>query len=200
MALDFPSITQEKVRSCTEPATVRRADSRLGHRPDLTTLTSREAFRSQNNTSGLGVGYPGPFGRFLVRGEGGHDTIPELYPVPGESVIDKPGRGAFAYTDFELLLKIKGIQNLVVAGITTDASVSSTVREATDRGFDCLLVEDGCAAKDAKLHKMACESVALGGGTFGATGKLQHVAGQLEFMADERRNGLEHGPMPQALM
>ena len=200
MAPDFPSTTHEKVGSSSDSPPGRRADSHVGHRPDLTTLTSREAFRSQNNTSGLGIGYPGPLGRFLVRGEEGQDTIPELYPVPGEPVIDKPGRGAFAYTDFELLLKVKGIQNLVVAGITTDASVSSTVREATDRGFDCLLVEDGCTAKDGKLHKMACESVALGGGTFGATGKLQHVAGQLEFIAHERRNGLEHGPMQQAPM
>ena len=129
----------------------------------------------------------------MIRGEEGHDIIPELYPVPGEPVIDKPGRGAFAHTDFELLLKNKGVQNLVVAGVATDVSVSSTIREATDRGFDCLLVEDGSAAKDARLHKTACESIALGGGTFGATGKLFHVAGQLEFMAHDRRNGIEPG-------
>ncbi|KAL8828830.1 MAG: hypothetical protein Q9191_002366 [Dirinaria sp. TL-2023a] len=163
------------------------------HRPDLSTLGSREAFRSQNNTSGLGIGYPGPLGRFMIRGEEGHDIIPELYPVPGEPIVDKPGRSAFAHTDFALLLKNKGIQNLVVAGFSTDTSVNSTIREATDRGFDCLLVEDGSVAKDARLHKAACESIALGGGTFGATGKLHHVAGQLEFMAHDRRNGVESG-------
>lgn len=167
--------------------------TREGHRPDLSTLGSREAFRSQNNTSGLGIGYPGPLGRFMIRGEEGHDIIPELYPVPGEPIIDKPGRSAFAHTDFALLLKNKGIQNLVVAGFSTDTSVNSTIREATDRGFDCLLVEDGSVAKDARLHKAACESIALGGGTFGATGKLHHVAGQLEFMAHDRRNGVESG-------
>lgn len=129
----------------------------------------------------------------MIRGEEGHDIIPELYPVPGEPVIDKPGRGAFTYTDFELLLRNKGIQNLVVAGVATDASVTSTIREAIGRGFDCLLVEDGTAAKDARLHKAACESIASGGGTFGVTGKLHHVAGQLEFMAHERRNGMEAG-------
>ena len=136
----------------------------------------------------------------MVRGEEGHDIIPELYPVPGEPIIDKPGRGAFSYTDFELLLRNKGVQNLVIAGIATDVSISSTIREATDRGFDCLLVEDGCAAKDAKLHKAACEVIALGGGAFGATAKLNHVAGQLEYMAHERRNGLEHNMMPRAPM
>ena len=129
----------------------------------------------------------------MIRGEEGHDIIPELYPVPGEPIVDKPGRSAFAHTDFALLLKNKGIQNLVVAGFSTDTSVNSTIREATDRGFDCLLVEDGSVAKDARLHKAACESIALGGGTFGATGKLHHVAGQLEFMAHDRRNGVEGG-------
>ena len=198
--LAFLFITREKVSGFFDPQKCYVAYQDLGHRHDLTTLSSREAFRSQNNTSGLGIGYPGPLGRFMVRGEEGHDTIPELYPVPGEPIIDKPGRGAFSHTDFELLLRNKGIQNLAIAGIATDGSISSTIREASDRGFDCLLIEDGCAAKDAKLQKGSCESIAMGGGAFGATGKLHHIAGQLEYIAHERRNGLEHGMMPQAPM
>lgn len=126
----------------------------------------------------------------MIRGEQGHDIIPELYPVPGEPIIDKPGRGAFAYTDFELLLKNKCVQNLVIAGVATDVSVSSTIREATDRGYDCLLVEDGSAAKDPRLHKTACESIASGGGTYGATAKLHQVAGYLELISQDRRNGI----------
>ena len=189
-----PYITREKVVYVAMSAlALRLTSSSPGHRQDLSTLGSREAFRSHNNSSGSGIGYPGPLGRYMIRGEEGHEIIPELFPVPGEPVIDKPGRGAFTYTDFELLLKNKGVRNLVIAGIATDLSVSSTIREATDRGFDCLLVEDGSAAKDARLHKTACESIALGGGSFGATGKLHQIAGYLELIAHDRRNGIDPG-------
>ncbi|TFY52936.1 hypothetical protein EVJ58_g9732 [Rhodofomes roseus] len=108
--------------------------TREGHRPDLSTLSSRELFRSRNNASGLGIGDRGPLGRLLIRGELGHDIIPELYPLPSEPVIDKPGRSAFAYTDFELLLKVRGITKLVICGVTTDVCVHSTMREGNDRG------------------------------------------------------------------
>lgn len=192
--LAFRSTIQERVGQRDDIVTWCQANNELlGHRPDLSTLGSREAFRSQNNASGLGIGYPGPLGRFMIREEEGHDIIPELYPVPGEPIIDKPGRGAFSYTDLELLLKNKGVRNLVVAGMATDVGLSSTIREATDRGFDCLLIEDGSTAKDARLHKTACESIASGGGTFGATGKLHLVAGHLELMAHDRRNGIGPG-------
>lgn len=137
--------------------------TREGHRPDLSTLSAREAFRSQNTSNSIGIGYPGPLGRFMIRGEPGHDIIQELYPHPGEPIIDKPGRSAFSYTDFELLLRIKNIQNLVFAGIGADIGVSSTIRDAAERGFDCLLVEDGTLAKETRMHKAACESIALGG-------------------------------------
>lgn len=119
-------------------------------------------------------------GRLLIRGEAGHDTIPELYPIPGEPVIDKPGRGAFAHTDFELLLRNKGIKNLIIAGVTTDVCVSTTMREANDRAFDCLLLEDGTAAADPSLHYSTCESVKMEGGIFGATAKLEDVAQAVE--------------------
>jgi nicotinamidase-related amidase len=152
----------------------------LGHRADLSTLSSRERYRSKNNASGLGVGSPGPLGRLLVRGEPGHDIVPELYPLEGEPVIDKPGRGAFAHTDFELLLRIKGVKNLVITGVTTDVCVSSTMREANDRGFDCLLLEDGTAASEPNLHIGACESTKMEGGIFGATAKLDDVIEAVE--------------------
>ncbi|KAJ9625796.1 hypothetical protein H2203_004559 [Taxawa tesnikishii (nom. ined.)] len=106
---------QNLLHACRD-AGIQVYHTREGHRPDLSTLSARERFRSRNNAAGLGIGDPGPLGRLLVRGEEGHDTIPELYPREGEPVIDKPGRGAFAHTDFELLLRIRGIRNLIVAG------------------------------------------------------------------------------------
>lgn len=118
-----------------------------------------------------------------MRGEPGHDIIPELYPVDGEPVIDKPGRGAFAHTDFELLLRIRGIKNLVVAGVTTDVCVGSTIREANDRGFDCLLVEDGTQAAAEELHELTCQSVKMEGGIFGAVAKVEDVVRMLEGMS-----------------
>jgi nicotinamidase-related amidase len=98
----------------------------------------------------------------------------------GEPIIDKPGRGAFAYTDFELLLRNKGIKNLVLAGVTTDVCVTTTMREANDRGFDCVLLEDGCAAADPSLHLSTCESVRMEGGIFGAMAKLDDVVQAVE--------------------
>ena len=149
--------------------------TREGHRPDLSDLSSRELFRSRNSASGIGIGDRGPLGRLLVRGEAGHDTIPELYPRNGEPVIDKPGKGAFAHTDFEVLLRIKRISNLVVCGVTTDVCVHTTIREANDRGFDCLLIEDCCAASEENLHRAAVEMIRTEGGIFGATAKLKDV-------------------------
>ncbi|KAK3117953.1 hypothetical protein LTR53_000105 [Teratosphaeriaceae sp. CCFEE 6253] len=149
--------------------------TREGHRPDLASLSSREFFRSRNNASGLGIGDQGPLGRLLVRGEAGHDTIPELYPRDGEPVIDKPGKGAFAHTDFDLLLRVRGIRNLIICGVTTDVCVHTTMREANDRGYDCLLLEDCCAASELRLHDAAVEMVRTEGGIFGATAKSKDV-------------------------
>jgi nicotinamidase-related amidase len=140
----------------------------VGHRPDLSTLSSRERFRSRNNPKHLGIGDKGPLGRFLVRGEPGHDVIPELRPLPTEVVIDKPGRGAFAHTDFEHILQLQGIKNLILTGVTTDVCVSSTMREANDRGFDCVVLEDATAAATPALRRFALESVKMEGGIFGA--------------------------------
>ena len=119
-------------------------------------------------------------GRLLIRGEMGHDIVDELRPLPDEPVVDKPGRGAFAYTDFELLLRNKNIKNLVIAGVTTDVCVSTTMREANDRGFDCLLLDDGAAAAEASLHTSTVESVKMEGGIFGAVGRLEDVIQAVE--------------------
>lgn len=105
--------------------------TREGHRPDLSTLSSRELLRSRNNPSGRGIGDEGPLGRHLVRGEEGHGIIPELEPLPSEPVIDKPGRSAFLHTDLKLLLDNKAIKNLVLCGVTTDVCVTSTMRDGS---------------------------------------------------------------------
>lgn len=105
--------------------------TREGHRPDLSTLSSRELYRSRNNPSGKGIGDEGPNGRLLVRGEKGHEIIPELAPLPSEPVIDKPGRSAFQHTDLKLLLDNRGIKNLVICGVTTDVCVTTTMRDAS---------------------------------------------------------------------
>jgi nicotinamidase-related amidase len=149
--------------------------TREGHRADLSDLPSRELFRSRNNPSGLGIGDEGPLGRLLVRGEDGHDIISEVYPIAGEPVIDKPGKGAFANTDFDLLLRVRSVKNLFICGVTTDVCVHTTMREANDRGYDCLLVEDACAASESRLHGAAVEMVGTEGGIFGATAKVADV-------------------------
>jgi nicotinamidase-related amidase len=149
--------------------------TREGHRADLSDLSSRALTRSRNNPSGIGIGDQGPLGRLLVRDEPGHEIVRELYPKDGEPVIDKPGNGAFAYTDFELLLHLKAIRNLIVCGVTTDVCVHTTMREANDRGYDCLLVEDCCAASEEKLHRAAVEMVRTESGIFGATAELENV-------------------------
>lgn len=153
--------------------------TREGHRPDLSTLSSREHFRSRNNPTGFGIGDKGPFGRLLVRGEPGHQIIPELNPFPSEPIIDKPGRSAFQYTDFKLLLDVAGIKNLVICGVTTDVCVTTTMRDANDMGLDCLLISDASAAGNENLHRAAVAMVKEEGGIFGAVATTEAVINAL---------------------
>jgi len=138
--------------------------TREGHRPDLSDAPRHKVERGEPS---LRIGAPGPMGRILVRGEPGHDIIPELYPADGEPVIDKPGKGAFYQTDLELMLKNREIDTLFVAGVTTEVCVNTTVREANDRGFRCIVLSDCCASYFPEFHAAGLAMIKAQGGIFG---------------------------------
>jgi nicotinamidase-related amidase len=138
--------------------------TREGHRPDLSDCPPAKLTRSP---PGMRIGDPGPMGRILVRGEPGHDIIPALAPRPGEVVLDKPGKGAFWATDLEPMLRHRGIEALLVAGVTTEVCVSTTVREANDRGFRCAVIAEACASYFPAFHDSALAMIAAQGGEHG---------------------------------
>jgi nicotinamidase-related amidase len=150
--------------------------TREGHRGDLSDLPRAKRERGRFPT---GIGDPGPMGRILVRGEAGHDIIPELYPIAGEPVIDKPGKGAFYATDLDAILKTRGITHLIVCGVTTEVCVHTTVREANDRGYDSLVVEDCVGSYFPHFHEMGLQMIRAQGGIFGWTGSSDHIVGAL---------------------
>jgi nicotinamidase-related amidase len=160
----------------------RRADltvvhTREGHRPDLSDLAGAKARRGNPS---LPIGGPGPLGRLLVRGQPGHEIVPELSPLPGEPVVDKPGKGAFYATDLDTLLHCRGIASLVVCGVTTEVCVHTTVREANDRGYDCLVVEDAVGSYFPEFQKVGLDMIRAQGGIFGWTAASEDVLAALE--------------------
>jgi nicotinamidase-related amidase len=151
--------------------------TREGHRPDLACLPPAKKIRGRGAKT---IGDQGPMGRILIRGEAGHDIIPELYPLPNEAVIDKPGKGAFHATDLHAILQNRGIKQLIVTGVTTEVCVNTTVREANDRGYDCLVPEDCVGSYFPEFQEAGLKMIKAQGGIFGWVSHSKHVLAALK--------------------
>jgi len=164
------SLLKKAVEPCKALLAIARAKgilvihTREGHRPDLSDAPKAKVERGAPS---LRIGAPGPMGRILIRGEAGHDIIPELYPLPGEPIIDKPGKGAFYATDLGSILQHRGIETLIVCGVTTEVCVHTTVREANDRGYDCLVPSDCVASYFPEFQEAGLNMIKAQGGIFG---------------------------------
>jgi biuret amidohydrolase len=154
--------------------------TREGHRPDLSDLPPAKKIRGQSATT---IGDPGPMGRILIRGEAGHDIIPELYPLDSEIVIDKPGKGAFYATELTDVLQKYGIENLLVCGVTTEVCVNTTVREANDRGYRCIVLSDCCGSYFPHFHEAGLAMIKAQGGIFGSVTSSQALLSALAMAA-----------------
>jgi nicotinamidase-related amidase len=151
--------------------------TREGHRPDLSDAPRAKVERGAPS---MRIGAPGPMGRILIRGEAGHDIVPELYPAPGEPVIDKPGKGAFWATDLHSILVNRGIDNLIVCGVTTEVCVHTTVREANDRGYRCIVPGDCCGSYFPEFHAVGLRMIKAQGGIFGWVSDSKRVLAALQ--------------------
>jgi biuret amidohydrolase len=171
-------------------AGLRIIHTREGHRPDLTDLPPAKKNRGRGPAT---IGDAGPMGRILVRGEAGHDIIPELAPLPGEPVIDKPGKGAFYATDLEAMLRHAGITQLLVAGVTTEVCVNTTVREANDRGFNCLVLADCVGSYFPEFQEYGLRMIKAQGGIFGWVGQSATVIAALAATHSPQSKELQDG-------
>jgi nicotinamidase-related amidase len=151
--------------------------TREGHRPDMSDAPPAKVERGAPS---LRIGAPGPMGRILIRGEKGHDIIPELAPADGEPVVDKPGKGAFYATDLGSILQHRGIENLLVGGVTTEVCVHTTVREGNDRGYRCIVVADACGSYFPEFHEMGLKMIKAQGGIFGWVSDSTRIVAGLE--------------------
>jgi len=176
------SLLEKAVEPCQALLAMARAKgiliihTREGHRPDLSDAPKAKVERGDPS---LRIGAPGPMGRILIRGEAGHDIIPELYPRPGEPIIDKPGKGAFYATDLGSILQHRGIETLIVCGVTTEVCVHTTVREANDRGYKCIVPSDCCGSYFPEFHEVGLRMIKAQGGIFGWVSDSQKLIAAL---------------------